>query len=98
MSEPTPGEWRYTNDGRLGHIVADGPDGEIDIAQTQMRAPIGRKDPEREANAWLMAASKRLLEACQAMLATWGSDDEDAIIRARDMAIGAIKYARGGES
>ena len=43
-----------------------------------------------EANAKLMAAAPDLLSACAAMICTWGSQDEDAIIAARDQARAAI--------
>jgi hypothetical protein len=57
--------------------------------------PIG--PAEARANARLMASAPDLLAACLAMLGTWGSDDEDAIIEARDMARAAVTRAKGGQ-
>lgn len=45
------------------------------------------------ANARLIAASFDLLNACLAMLGTWGGQDEEAIIKARDMAASAVSKA-----
>jgi hypothetical protein len=43
----------------------------------------------------LIAAAPDLLAACLAMLATWGGDDEDEIIAARDRARAAVARAMG---
>lgn len=44
----------------------------------------------------LIAAAPDLLAACFGMLATWGSQDEDAIIAARDAARAAVEKAMKG--
>jgi hypothetical protein len=88
----TKARWVYTNDGRLGNVETE--DGE-QIAMAQPRVPAGRPDPEREANARLIAASPDLLFAVAGMLATWGSDDEEAIVESRDRARRAIEKAIG---
>jgi hypothetical protein len=41
----------------------------------------------------LIAAAPDLLAACLAMLSTWGGDDEDEIIAARDRARAAVSKA-----
>lgn len=43
----------------------------------------------------LRAINTDLLKACIAMLKTWGSDDEDAIIQARDDTRKAVEKALG---
>lgn len=50
---------------------------------------------EDRSNALLIAAVRDLLAACKAMVLTWGTDDEDAAIRARDLAISAIAKVEG---
>jgi anti-sigma factor RsiW len=67
VSKPpwTPGPWVYTDDGRLGNVEA--ADGEP-IAMAQMRTHLGAKDPEREANARLIAAAPALAEALAGLL------------------------------
>jgi len=60
-----------------------GVEGELAITQ----------GPDAEVNARIFAASWDLLAACMAMLSTWGSDDEDAIISARDAARRACEKA-----
>lgn len=72
MGEHTPTPWRHANDGRLGCIVKDTPQGEIDIAMAQMRAKLGTKDLEREANAAFIVTAVNshaaLLAACEDMV------------------------------
>jgi hypothetical protein len=64
---------------------------------TREKAADDAENDEAFANARLIAASPDLLAACLAMLSTWGSDDEDAIIAARDQARTAVAKATGQE-
>lgn len=74
-------------------VYAGGPDDEPD--KSNMIAYMNSRHDEKrqEMNARLIAALPKLLEACKAMLATWGTDDEDAIIASRDLAREAITDA-----
>ena len=98
MSTPkhTPGPWE---DGRHGVIYATrGADRIPIISVIEYIGPrhgwMRDADiPTFKANARLVAAAPDLLSACAAMLCTWGSDDEDAIIAARDQARAAIVKA-----
>lgn len=103
MSRHTPGDWvvpvanifrvlAVDEDGKPTRLIHDQPDMVSYFGDVRLE---WKEDdgPEAAANARLIAASKKLLAACQAMLATWGSDDEDAIIKARSMAEAAVRQA-----
>jgi hypothetical protein len=88
----TPGVWIHTEDGRLGNVET--VDGE-QIAMAQPRAAAGKPDPEREANAQLIAASPDLLFAVIAILRAEWHANEDQIVAARDLARQAVDKAIG---
>lgn len=89
MSEThTPGPWdakRSAHGNEWSHWIEAG-------VNRQMVAAIG-SFADSDANALLIAAAPDLLAACEAMLDTWDSNDEDAIIEACDMARAAIAKA-----
>lgn len=93
MAEPTSGPWHWEirnyNSGRISTVLAGG---QVPIL-TIVDAACCRRPSDADAN--LVAAAPELLEACKAMLATWGSDDEDAIIAAKKAAIAAVAKATG---
>lgn len=93
MPRFTPGPWEAVIRMRTGFpLVVKDSDGN-DICYL---APAADGTDQR--NALLIAASTRLFAACVAMLGTWGSDDEDAIIAARDAAREVVTKALGAAS
>lgn len=65
----------------------------IDGAFTQ-DMPCRIRELEQQ-NAALTADRDRLREACLAMLATWGTQDEDAVIASRNLAEAALRRKGG---
>lgn len=106
MSTPTPGPWEVY-DPCYGTCPIGGmpctPEGcheSHPVGDRAVSGPLsadgGHIELMEVADAHLIAASPDLLAACLAMLGTWGGQDEDAIIAARDMAKAAIEKAIGG--
>lgn len=108
MSKHTPAPWRDLGAGGIYHRDSNGD--ETLVAHVPVRSGKHRCAPftpseyiapgprETCANIALIEAAPELLEACEAMLDTWGSCDEDAIIAARDQARAAIAKATGEAS
>ena len=104
----TPEPWMFDGFQRI-RAVNGKQDGTEDIAHIYSSWSASRYDAGDYANANRIVACvngceginpeavKDLLAACEAMLATWGSDDEDSIIAARDMARAAAAKAKGGD-
>jgi hypothetical protein len=87
MAEHTPGPWVFEQ--------PEPPSGPSDIYATRDSRRIWLGQVNGPADARLIAAAPELLEACAAMLSTGWSDDEDAIIAARNAGRVAIAKATG---
>ncbi len=97
MSEPkfTPGPWHVT---RYSNYIGFSIFAELRGCIAERWYDSKQDEPyasQLVANAHLIAAAPDLLAACFGMLATWGSQDEDAIIAARDAARAAVEKAMG---
>lgn len=101
MSQHTPGPWVVREFptaiyGQTAYWVLDSiPDVDGKVVANAICQATGTNRHE-VGNARLIAAAPDLLQACLAMLGTWGGQDEDVIIAARDMAKAAVEKAIGG--
>lgn len=72
MTEPTSGEWAYVGNGHIATTLPSGYSRAIAQAYSTIHGSPGIEPDalpaEADANAYLMAASKRLLEACEAVV------------------------------
>lgn len=100
----TPGPWSLDYDPEMSPniwIVAPTNSGvaKVEICEHREGRPEELNDEDWANAAFIVRACNShdaLLSACRALLATWGSDDEDAIIAARRSARAAIAKATGG--
>ena len=94
----TPGPWAVKigdAEQRSDSRVFQEEDEGFTIARVTCEARNPLQRVEDVANARLIAAAPELITACKMMLLTWGSDDEEAVIAARDAACAAIAKSEG---